>query len=79
MLQICYLKPEQLDLICVVVAAAVVDVVVVVVAAAAADVLLTVSVCWQTPLILLPAHTLHAERGALRHLQLPEDSTQYKA
>lgn len=62
MLQICYLKPEQLDLICVVVAAAVVvDVVVV----AAADVLLTVSVCWQNPLILLPAHMLHVERGAL--------------
>jgi ribosome biogenesis protein Tsr3 len=60
MLQICYLKPEQLDLIRVVAAAAaVVDVV------AAADVLLSVSFCWETPLMLLPAHTLHAEYGAL--------------
>ena len=70
MLQICYLKPEQLDLICVVVAAAAVVVVVDVVVAAAAvaaavDVLLTVSVCWQTPLMLLPAHMLHAECGGL--------------
>jgi hypothetical protein len=24
-----------------------------------------VSVCWQTPPMLLPAHTLHAEYGAL--------------
>ena len=68
MLQICYLKPEQLDLICVVAAAVVVDVVVAAAAAAvaaAADVLLTVSVCWQNPLMLLPAHMLHAEYGVL--------------
>jgi len=63
MLQICYLEPEQLDLICVVAAAAVV--VDAVAAAVAADVLLTVSVCWQTPPMLLPAHMLHAEYGAL--------------
>ena len=57
-LQIYYLKPVQLDLICVAAAVAV-DV------AAVADVLLTVSVCWQTPLVLLHAHTPHAEYGAL--------------
>ena len=64
MLQICYPKPVQLDLVCVAAAAAAVDVVAAA-AAVAADVLLTVSFCWQTPLMLLPAHMLHAEYDVL--------------
>ena len=67
MLQICYPKPVQLDLVCVAAAAAAVDVVAAAAAAVAAvaDVLLTVSFCWQTPLMLLPAHMLHAEYDVL--------------